>query len=85
MMKEPLSPLTFLLVDGEHEKRLSSVFVSGGPSGAMDVRVDVLRTIHLHDPIHAGKVETTRSNVGGEQHRVFATGEEEWRKIERLG
>ena len=41
----------------------------------MDVGVDVLRAVELHDPIHGGEIDTSRSDICAEESRVLSLNE----------
>lgn len=72
-----LQPLdhALLLARQQEQERLALGLVTSCPSDAMDVRLDVLGTVNLHDPVDGREVETASGDVGGEEDRVLGRDE----------
>jgi hypothetical protein len=75
----------FALLRSKHQQRLTFCLVTSRTPAAMNIGFDIFRAISLHNPIYSWKVESTRSNICGEEASVFLFLESEKNRHSFLG
>jgi len=55
----------------KHQQASTASVVACSATDTVNVGVDVLGAVDLDHPVDSRKVETSRRNIGGEQHGLF--------------